>query len=89
MLTTTAAGAEVGVGNALVKEAGAGVGEGITNVAVDTAAAIVARRIAVSGVRTITTVKIVVAMSLTIVTTPLFLLPTINCINGRNAECPM
>ncbi len=80
MPPATAAGVEVGVGNAVVGEAGVGVGEGITNVAVGACT----RRIVVAGVRTITAVKIVVAISLAIVTTPLFLLPTINCINGRN-----
>jgi hypothetical protein len=91
MIATTAAGAKVGAGNAAVGEAGVGVGEGITNNSVDAAAAILvegtcARRIVMSGVRTIRTVKIVVAISLGIITAPLFLLPTINCINGRNAE---
>jgi hypothetical protein len=94
MLAAAAAGVEVGVGNAVVGEAGAGVEEGITNKTVDTAAAILvegtcARRIFVSEVRTIRIVKIVLTISLGIVTTPLFLLPTINCINGRNAECLM
>jgi hypothetical protein len=55
----------------------------------DAAAAIVARRIVMSGVRTITTVKIIVAVSLAIVTTPLFLLPkSIASIGGmRSVLC--
>jgi hypothetical protein len=72
-----------------------GVGGGITNNAMDAAAEIIlvegtcAKRIDVLGVRTIRTVKIVVDTSLRIFTTPFFLLPTINCINGRIADRPM
>jgi hypothetical protein len=90
-------GSGLGGGNTVVGEAGAGVGEGITDIVVATAAATVVNgtgaSIVVAGagvaIITITTEEIVVAASLTLVTTPLLLLPTINCVKGRNAECPM
>ncbi len=44
---------------------------------------------AIVAIITITTVEIVAAASLTLVTHTLFLLPTSNYIHGRNAECLM
>ena len=77
----TAAGAQVGGGNAVVEAAGAGVvGKGVTNVAMAAATATVVEGMgasivpaagAVVVITTITTVEIVVTASLTLVTTPL------------------
>jgi hypothetical protein len=97
MLVAAAVGAWGGEGNAVAREARAGLGEGITNFAMATAAATVVEGTGASTVMagagvailTITTLEIVAAASIMLVTTPLFLLPRINCENRRNVECPI